>query len=575
MPGSCDWLLTRPYLQSFLTSTGPTLAHIQGRPGAGKSTTAAFFIQHLLSAGGPIVLYFFCRANDVEKRQPIRVLRTLLSQLLRADAQLYPLISEIYSQSGRAIADSHTEVEAALETAFANIKEAQIFIIIDALDECHEVRKLLESIFRCTRSGRSTTRVLVTSRPMSLEVSPDYEIRMDVVGSTVKFLEAYILQRVEDSHDLRGSELGKRVASKVFSAADGLWLYARLMMDEIARMGSSARIIEQLLQAIPRGLTQLYTQILRSSEQQFSFEKTKFAQQIFLWLDINDYLPGFLVTGYEGLSYKTLSLILQYVNFGQPVFDPIALAREICSPLVEVHEVSYPELLVFEFPTTTRDFELDYVHHSAKQYILESFTSPLNELPRVLRPRRFRHFHRAAVAMWYFSECSESEQYLNLLKTDLKKKRWNQSYFDMAYGIWGALKLSEFEAEPLPEEIPELTSIIRELCKFITSTRCLRWIETAIIVNYSAGYYHLLLNATDALKATATSSPNTKGMDIWNEYQETRFEFLSNFAYVLELTGPPPEDLVFRSKPIKPSGFDNDPLALEILKLGDTWHQEW
>jgi len=577
MPGSCDWLLTRPYLQGFLSSASSAIGHIQGRPGAGKSTAAAFIIKHMLSYRGSIVLYFFCKDNDVEKRQPIHVLRTMLSQLLRADEKLYPVIGEIYLQSGRKIADSHTEIEAALVLAFENIKAPQTSIIIDALDECQNVPKLVESICKCMRSARSTTRVLITSRPMALGVLADHDVRVEDVRSTATFIEAYIAQRVNANINLRGTNLGTRVVSEVSRAADDLWLYARLMMDEIARLASSA-LIERQLQAIPHSLTQLYSQILRSSEKNFSAEQIRFAQQIFLWLDVDDYLPDFLYTNYEGLSYNTLCLILRYVNFGQPVFNPIALARELCSPLVEVHKISPPTISLPQdsstehSPVAPRDFELDYVHHTAKQYILESYVSPLIDIPLVLRPRRFRYFHRAAVAVWYFSECPESEEYLRSLRVDPRKHNWNQCYFDMAYGIWGALKLSEFEVRFSSDERLEVASILDKLSNFITSTKCLTWIETAIIVNYSAGYSHLLLNATEAFGAAKRT--DTNGVTIWEDYQRIRLHFLSTYVYVLGLTGPPLLGNVVNYKRYKPTDFASDPLAREILTLGKHWQRK-
>jgi hypothetical protein len=566
MPGSCDWLLASSNLQHFQSSVTPALGRIQGRPGAGKSTAAGFFIRHLQSDRGTTVGYFFCNASESEKRLPVHVLRTVLSQLLRADERLYPIINDIYTQSGRTIADSQSEIEAALVAALANVGDARIVIVIDALDECQGGPKVLYSIQKCIRSAQSTARVLITSRPMALDVVPDYEISIDDVQSTRTHIKAYITQKVNANNHLRGSSLGNRVVYEVSGAADGLWLYARLMMDEIARLASSA-LVERQLQTIPRGLTQLYTQILMSFEQSFSPEQTRFAQQIFLWLDIDDYLPGFLLIEYEGLSYKTLSHVFQYVNGGQPVFNPIALAREICSPLVMVHEIPSTNRAT----ATARDFELGYVHHTAEQYILESFARPLTDLPLVLQPRRLRYFYRAAVAMWYFLECSESAEYLYLVRADPYSHGWSQTYFDMSYGIWGVLTLSKFDVELFPEEIPELTSIIRKLCNFITSTKCLGWVETAIIVNYSAGYFHLLQNAIKAMEATLCAELNT--IPLWREYQEARLGFLSAYVYLLGRTGPQLPYAV-NYKHFKPPSFDSDPLACEILKICNKWQRK-
>lgn len=158
MPGSCDWLLTTAEMQRFLSSKTSGTGHIQGRPGAGKSTSASFVINHLMSKHGPTVLFFFCNVIDVEKRQPIHVLRIILSQLLRADERLYPIIREMYIQSGRPTAGSLTEIEAALAlaVALADVKAQQIFLVVDALDECMDVTRLVDSIARCMKSAKST-----------------------------------------------------------------------------------------------------------------------------------------------------------------------------------------------------------------------------------------------------------------------------------------------------------------------------------------------------------------------------------------------------------------------------------
>jgi hypothetical protein len=576
LPGSCDWLLTYPYLEGVLTSTSSTFGSIQGPPGAGKSTAAGFLVDHLQSSASAIVLYFFCKASNVEQRQPINVLRTLLSQLLRADEKLYSHVTHIYTHSGRSIADSYAEIEAAFVTTLEITRKSQIFLVIDALDECQRVFELLASLRKCMKVPNSTLRVLVTSRPMELGIVPNHMIRIDDVASTARFIESYISKRVNANANLRGSQLGNRVVSEVTNAADGLWLFARLMMDEIERL-ASGKMVERQLQTIPHGLTQIYTQIFRTSEEHFSMEQIKFAQQIFLWLDVKDYLPNFLYTGYEGLSFSTLSLILMFANSGEPVFNPIALTREICSPLIKVRDIvllDYTKRVFFDTDRAvelSQDVELHYVHHSAKQYIVETSTSTSTDLPMVLQPRKFRFFHRAAVAIWYFTDCADSETHLTSLQAD-NSARWNQSYFDMSYGIWGALKLSELETQVRPEELAELTTLVQKLSDFVRSTKCLRWIETAIIINYSGGFYHLLANAEEALEGTLTADAHE--MPIGKDFQKARRRFLECYVYILQLTGWPvpwPTKLEKRTKPI---GFDRDSLAQEILKLGHAYSEK-
>ena len=278
------------------------------------------------------------------------------------------------------------------------------------------------------------------------------------------------------------------VVSQVSDAADGLWLYARLMLDEIESLPSAA-LIHRNLQNIPHGLTQLYTQILRSKEARFSDIHLRFAQQIYLWLDVADDMPSFLWM--DCLTYETLSFVLQKVNFGQPVFDPIALVSELCAPLIKATDV-----IGDGFSAPRHDYEITSTHHAADQYIRESQDFPTKALPSILRPRKLRQLHRAVTGIWYFTECKVSEERLNWFRA----KPFNSTYgspFEMSYGIWGALRLISLPLDLDAEEITTAINLMQEVTSYLdpNSDHCLRWIETAIIINYAGRWRHLLENA--------------------------------------------------------------------------------
>lgn len=82
---------------------------ILGRPGTGKTTVAGFIIGHFLQQSLQTTLYFFCKADEIEKREPLYVLRTLLSQLLHSQPSLYANVEAEYFRSGRAVADSYVD----------------------------------------------------------------------------------------------------------------------------------------------------------------------------------------------------------------------------------------------------------------------------------------------------------------------------------------------------------------------------------------------------------------------------------------------------------------------------------
>ncbi|KAG4219289.1 hypothetical protein PC116_g32231, partial [Phytophthora cactorum] len=183
-------------------------------------------------------------------------------------------------------------------------------------------------------------------------------------------VNSYILSRVQNNPIIRDTKVGALVVDYVTSATKGLWLYARLMMDDIDRLPSVGQIQKQL-SVLPRGFTELYTQIIRTTEANYNAIELKLAQQLHLWVDTADYLPGFLVLRDDRLGYGTLELIFQYANDGEVVHDPTAQASRVSGPLIEVFNEETVE--------STRDsqaYELDFIHYTAAQYLSES-----NDLP--------------------------------------------------------------------------------------------------------------------------------------------------------------------------------------------------
>ena len=127
-------------------------------------------------------------------------------------------------------------------------------------------------------------------------------------NTTKQPIQKYINHRVLHMKTLSDGVLGLIVVSQVIRAADGLWLYVRLMLDEIEKSPSAA-LIQRHLRNVPLGLTQLYTQILRSKESSVRAIDFRYAQQTLLWLDLNDYCSAFLPNCYT--DYATLVLVLR------------------------------------------------------------------------------------------------------------------------------------------------------------------------------------------------------------------------------------------------------------------------
>ncbi|KAI1465505.1 uncharacterized protein F4812DRAFT_126275 [Daldinia caldariorum] len=571
IPRSCDRLLASCQFQSFIslddTNKPPPVLAIQGLPGSGKTTAAAFIIDQLKTKGFE-VLYFFFKANGVEKRTLLSCLRTLLAQLLRLEEHLYDSTEPFYRESGRVVADSLAEVQRAFSAALQHSKAKQIFVVLDALDESSQSTDITQWITACQdRSERPQLRILITSRP-----SPSFSKPSNLSWSILKMgsyekasVNSYILLRVQKNPIIRDTKVGASVADHVISATQGLWLYARLMMDDIDRLPSVGQIQKQL-RVLPKGFTELYTQIIRTTEANYNAIELKLAQQLHLWVDPADYLPSFLVLRDDRIGYGMLELIFQYANDGEEVHDPTAQASRVSGPLIEIFNDETAD------STDSQAYELDFIHYTAAQYLCESNDLPFAQLPLTLRPRRLRHLHRAAVAIWYFTECKQSEELL----LDL---RWNEGrparslmrYFEMAYGLWNALHLVEFPDIQDSQEAAEAEALLQKLTEFISTSACLRWVESAVIINYEGKFPHLLWNATKAWKAGKDNENHQFAP--YQAFSKSRIHFFQNYAYVLALTGLGAESVPRELLDSAQERVLEDELSREILSLGERWRR--
>ncbi|KAI0150064.1 hypothetical protein F4776DRAFT_604316 [Hypoxylon sp. NC0597] len=565
LPHSSDGVLASRQFQSFVSSDDTDKPHVlalQGLPGSGKTTAAAFIVDHLEKKGFE-VLYFFFKANDVEKRTLLHCVRTILSQLLRLEEHLYDLVEPFYQESGRVLADSLVVVQRALDTALGQSKASRIFVVLDALDESSNSNEVSQWITAQSDSHNRRLRILNTSRPSPFSRSSIQGwslLRMG--GFENDSIKQYIHTRVQSNPIICDTDTAKQVQDYVASAAKGLWLYARLMMDDIDRLPSIGQIQKQL-NALPKGFTELYTQIIKTTEASFNPIELKLAQQLHLWVDTADYLPNFLILADDRLGYSMLELIFQYANDGEVVHDPAGQASRVAGPLIDVFDVDVPF-------AGSQAYELDFIHHTAAQYLSESNHLSAAELPLILRPRRLRHLHRAAVAVWYFTECAQSAELLQELQ--LKEGSPTSSlmcYFEMAYGLWNALHLSQFPDIQDIQEAHEAEILLQKLTDFISTPACLRWIEAAIIINYRGRFPHLLYNAVNAWKAA--SQIETHPFKPYLAFSKARARFFRNYAYVLATTGVGREFTSCEIVDSPSDAFWQDYSAQALLRLGQRW----
>ena len=252
-------------------------------------------------------------------------------------------------------------------------------------------------------------------------------------------------------------------------------------------------MIEHQLQNIPRGLQELYTQILNTMIGNLNEWELQVVQQLFLWIDINDYARAHQ---WESLSLRSLEMALQHVSMGEPVHDSIPLTRKLGSHMVDV------------FAEGDGSVTVDLIHHTARQYIKWSSTAPSARLPVTLVPRRLRELHCGATAAWYHSQHRQAKYDLIALR-GARDRSGGILYFEMAYALWGAFKLTEIPVMLAEEETSRLVELCDSLTKFLSGDLCLTWVEMAILINYAGSYPQLLENVDAAIVTSSEPTQNS------------------------------------------------------------------
>jgi hypothetical protein len=373
---------------------------------------------------------------------------------------------------------------------------------------------------------------------------PELKISQDKVESLIS---EYIEERVSRCRHISRTALGSEVHLRVTQAAGGLWLSARLMMDEIQRL-PSPRAIARQVQDIPIGIAQLYQQIFSTMQRSFSPLQLRLSQQVFLWIDMAD----FVRVGRRSLDRKLLDLVFQAENGGEEVFDSIDLARQLCLPLIELRGDEDDTIKV------------EFVHHTAAQFVRMCGKERAFEIPRILKPQQLKALYRANTSVWFFEESPKSDLLLQELRSNPCMGN-TAEYFEMAYGLWNAFFLEELPQSLDDDEIIAASRLCDKLTEFLLSGRCLKWIEMAIIINYAPGYTKLYENAVEALDAAyaGISSP----LPSFRRFSIARTQFFTDYTYVLSLTGPSWEGAPL---PV-PEGFDTRRVAAQLLSLGKQW----
>ena len=275
VPGTGLWICQTDEYKKWHDSPDHGSLWIKGVPGAGKSVMAASLVRHLQSTEDCPVLFFFFRNIVAANFAPRALIQDWLAQLLPYSPQLqFALHARLQTKLGETS-------DGDLFTLFLDGLSCvpKVYCIGDALDEmASDNGAFLEQLNSLATYRPASLKILMTSRPKrhlqsALQDSSIAHVSLQqhlVDVDIVTYVRHRLSSILPSSRPRQGAE--KHIVDMVAERSEGLFLYAKLTMDQIeaalAASGGTNVDMDALEESLPVGLEQTYDTMLAKHRKQ-------------------------------------------------------------------------------------------------------------------------------------------------------------------------------------------------------------------------------------------------------------------------------------------------------------------
>lgn len=243
---------------------------LNGLPGVGKSTIAAYIIQALQTHHRQAsVLYFFCKSGDSNLDTLPRLVRTLAAQLVpKIPTARYHLETLKENDFKISTPDSVFLYQNLIRDSLKGWNK-EIFIVLDGLDECSIESQQADLEALLTNMSSLDVRLLVSSR-ITAEISSglfNSQRRELTYEDSQNDIKLYISCCVAKSEGLeKGFQMLNLNPSKFLSGkARGNFLWVKLVLNMLKRK-TSEKDFKQVIDTLPKDLEEVYEQLLQRLE---------------------------------------------------------------------------------------------------------------------------------------------------------------------------------------------------------------------------------------------------------------------------------------------------------------------
>ncbi|KAF4440832.1 hypothetical protein FACUT_3150 [Fusarium acutatum] len=366
--GTAKWVFDTPEFQQWVKINGPSVLHITGKIGSGKTVSSSSIVEKLSQIRPPqqFVSFFFARFDDPLSLNAETIIRSCVQQLVSAidmdslDQKIASELDEYLSQAKLALF-SLDLLSGLYHFAAKAIK--QWFIVIDGLDECStdQQSKLLK-FFQGMISGKTRnisvifasretcTNAIRSTFPGSQRLVTGQQSTSSDIGS---YVDDIIIEKLSNGElVINDPRLLNEILRTIASKEQGMFLWAFFAIEDICS-GKTDNEIRHALQNIPGDLPATFDRALSRIVQK---RNQDVAKKAFMWTKAAPQ-PLTLLQLREALSIKPGQHTLRQ----EDLISGIERLPAWCENLLYVEET---------------DNTVRFSHHSIQEYLLASDSGP-------------------------------------------------------------------------------------------------------------------------------------------------------------------------------------------------------
>ncbi|KAJ7461184.1 ankyrin repeat-containing domain protein [Mycena latifolia] len=263
-PETGKWLLERAEFKEWIYAPR-SLLWLHGISGSGKTVLSSTIIKALRNRTEPVVFFYF-DTNNSGQRTVTQLLRLLVTQLsVQADSPDKTLSGLWKSHAnGQHLPSDSVLISDALIPILTEFNRP-VYIVLDALDECSEREKLLDSLIKILEAAPSNIHLLLTSRPEVLHGTELVQraVSLSLEGCVDEDIKSYITDMVSKLGDEWTDERKDQIRLGLLECSNGMFRLAALQLDQVLNCDGRESQVTKALSEMPTSLETLYNRILQ------------------------------------------------------------------------------------------------------------------------------------------------------------------------------------------------------------------------------------------------------------------------------------------------------------------------